>query len=60
MILCIIIKKLLTINKSGFCVIKKNKINEWNNRLIALKNTIRYWLNPENKTVEIIQLFYNS
>lgn len=50
------------INKKGFCVIKKNKTEEWLTRLNCLENQIVYWLNPSNKTdktVEIIQLFYD-
>lgn len=46
----------------GFCVIKKNKMKEWNERLSSLKSQIDYWINPENrtdKTIEIIQLFYD-
>ncbi len=50
-------------NKSGICVIKKMKKKEWNERLEALENQINYWINPENKTnktIETIQLFYDS
>ena len=46
----------------GFCVVKKNKQKEWNERLSSLKSQIDYWINPENKTdktLEIIQLFYD-
>ena len=46
----------------GFCVVKKNKQKEWNERLLSLKSQIDYWINPENKTektIEIIQLFYD-
>ena len=48
------------INGNGICVVKNLK--EWLQRLSILKEHIRYWLNPlnkTNKTVEIIQLFYN-
>ncbi len=51
------------IGKSGVCSIKKNKKNEWGERLQTLENQISYWLTPENqtnKTVEIIQLFYDE
>jgi hypothetical protein len=51
------------IGKSGLCTIKKTKKNEWEERLKTLENQISYWLNPENqtnKTVEIIQLFYDE
>ena len=50
-------------NGNGICVVKKSKIREWQERLDALKQQIDYWLHPENKTnktVEIIQLFYNE
>jgi hypothetical protein len=47
-------------NKNGICVIKKTKKDEWNNRLTILENQINYWIqNTTNKTVEIIQLFYD-
>lgn len=51
-----------SLDGKGFCVIKKNKQKEWNDRLSSLKSQIDYWINPENKTdktVEIIQLFYD-
>lgn len=35
-----------SINTKGLCVIKKNKQQEWNNRLNTLKTKISYWLNP--------------
>lgn len=48
------------INSNGNCVIKKNKINEWNNRLNSLKEQIDYWINNKtDKTIETIQLFYD-
>jgi len=46
----------------GICVIKKSKQNEWTQRLTALEEQIKYWINPANrtnKTIEIIQLFYD-
>jgi hypothetical protein len=51
------------INNKGFCVIKKKKRIEWNNRLKVLKTHLDYWTNPENesnKTLEIIYLYYNE
>ena len=51
------------INKNGICTIKKTKIKEWNNRLNVLKEHITYWtdeINKTDKTVEIIQLFYDN
>ena len=52
-----------TTQKTGILKIKSNKINEWTERLVILKETIEYWSNEENKTektVEVIQLFYNQ
>jgi hypothetical protein len=49
-------------DKKGICVVKKSKKSEWSQRLNALEEQIKYWLNPENgtnKTIEIIQLFYD-
>jgi len=44
-------------NKWGVLTISKQK--EWRNRLVTLKNEIRYWVeNKTEKTVEIIQLFF--
>ena len=51
------------INCNGVCDIKKSKKNEWNDRLNSLSSQIEYWLNPKNvtdKTVEVIQLFYDE
>ena len=51
------------INKHGIYQINKKKINEWNDRLKNLKDTIEYWCNQEHKidkTIEIIQLYYNQ
>lgn len=44
-------------------MIKKNKQQEWNDRLNTLKTKISYWLNPENKsnkTIHIEKLFYDE
>jgi len=49
-------------NKHGICLVKKSKTVEWTHRLTILKDTIKYWADPKNvtdKTVEIIQLFYD-
>jgi len=49
-------------NKKGIAVIKKSKKDEWSQRLKSLENQIDYWINPlnnTNKTIEIIQLFYD-
>lgn len=49
--------------KDGMLIIKKNKENEWKERLRILEQEIDYWIRPENttnKTVEIIHLFYDK
>jgi hypothetical protein len=49
--------------KQGVCVVKKTKQKEWTERLTTLEQQIDYWVNPDNmtdKTIEIIQLFYNN
>lgn len=51
------------INKNGICVVKKNKKKEWEERLETLREDINYWTNPNNitnKTIEIIQLYYDT
>jgi hypothetical protein len=50
------------LDKKGISIIKKLKKNEWTERLNILETQINYWINPDNKTnktVEIIQLFYD-
>lgn len=50
-----------TIDKRGICKLKSQKINEWTERLKVLKEQIEYWIdNKTEKTVEIVELFYNS
>ena len=49
-------------NNKGICVVKKSKQNEWKQRLNVLETQITYWIQPNNstnKTIEIIQLFYD-
>lgn len=51
------------LNKLGLFTIKKTKQNEWIERLSTLKEQIDYWCDPINKTektVEVIQLFYDQ
>ena len=51
------------LNGKGICVVKKSKKDEWEKRLNTLEEQINYWINPENKTdktIEIIQLFYDN
>ena len=50
-------------DKNGIFVVKKSKKNEWNQRLNVLEEHINYWIDPQNitnKTVEVIQLFYDE
>jgi hypothetical protein len=50
-------------NKKGICVVKKTKNNEWSERLNVMEQHINYWINPSNKTnktIEIIQLYYDN
>ena len=49
--------------KTGIMAINKTKEIEWNDRLKCLKNQIDYWCKPTNltnKTIEIIQLYYDE
>ena len=47
-------------NNKGICVVKKSKEKEWSERLKSLENQINYWIdNKTDKTIEIIQLFYD-
>ena len=42
--------------------LKNSKKEEWEQRLNALEEQIKYWINPTsmtNKTIETIQLFYD-
>ena len=50
------------INGHGICVVKKTKKKEWSHRLEVLEEQINYWINPLNKTdktIEVVQLFYD-
>ena len=41
--------------------LKITNTNKWNTRLNSLKNQIDYWnKNETNKTIEIIQLYYDE
>ena len=55
-----VISSCWTYNKKGLCVIKKSKENEWLQRLKVLEEQINYWIKFENKTIEIIELFYDK
>ena len=58
----IVVNSCWGLNNKGICVVKKSKNNEWIQRLNTLKEQLNYWINPDNitnKTIEIIQLFYD-
>jgi len=51
-----------SLNKLGICTVKRSKVKVWNERLDALNAQITYWCQPDNKTnktVEIVQMFYD-
>jgi hypothetical protein len=51
------------INSQGICTVKKNKKKEWSQRLNILEEHTSYWIDPvnkTNKTIEVIQLFYDN
>jgi hypothetical protein len=51
------------IGNKGICIIPNNKKKEWEERLTKLKNEILYWINPENKIknlLEVIYLFFDK
>jgi hypothetical protein len=48
------------LDKNGLAVVKKSKTDEWATRMKALRDEIEYWtMNTTEKTVEIVQLFYD-
>jgi hypothetical protein len=48
-------------DKTGMLIVAKTKEKEWNSRIESLKSQIQYWSeNITNKTVEVIQLFFDS
>ena len=49
--------------KTGIDTVTKEKKDEWESRLKCLKNQVKYWINPKNKTdkmIETIQLYYDD
>ena len=47
------------VNKLGIMTIKKNKKNEWEERIRSLHDQIQYWIdNVPEKLIETVQLFY--
>jgi transcriptional regulator CtsR len=48
-------------NKQGVIQITKIRMSEWEERINILNQQIQYWIdNKTNKTIEIIQLFYDN
>jgi len=55
----VLIKSCWRLNKIGVMQIIKTKQTEWEERMVALKQQIQYWIdNPSEKTIEIVELFY--
>jgi hypothetical protein len=49
-----------SINGNGICIVSKSKKDEWIERLNVLVEQTNYWINNKtNKTIEIIQMFYD-
>lgn len=51
------------INNKGLCTVKKTYQKEWQERLNILKEKINFWLNPKNKTQDLIlmeHLFFDK
>lgn len=54
------VKSCWKLNGKGIMGITKSKQKEWDLRLENLKTQVQYWIeNPTEKTVEVIQLYYN-
>ena len=48
-------------NKQGVIQIMKTRMTEWEERINILNEQIQYWIdNKSNKTIEIIELFYDN
>ena len=55
------VKSCWTVNSKGLCTINRKQIKDWEARLTALVDQIRYWsVHKTDKTIEIIQLFYDT
>ena len=57
------IKSCWKANNKGILQLQKNKIEEWNHRLISLKEQIEYWCQEEHrteKTIEVIPLYFDE
>jgi len=51
------------LNTKGICVVNSLRKKEWDERLKALEEQIKYWTDASNKTektIEVIQLFYDT
>ena len=49
-----------SINGNGICIVSKLKKDKWLERLNVLVEQTNYWINNRtNKTIEIVQLFYD-
>ena len=49
------------INEAGVCAVKKTKVREWEGRLRALGEQIKYWaVNRTTKSIEVVQLFFDE
>ena len=57
------VKSCWSTNGYGINIVSQNCKNDWESRLEKLKDQIEYWTTPENKTdktVEVVQLYYNQ
>ena len=55
------VKSCWTVNSKGLCTINLKQIKDWESRLTALVDQIRYRsVHKTDKTIEIIQLFYDT
>lgn len=51
-----------TLNNLGICIIKKDKENEWKERLNSIKTLVEFYLNINNKieqTIKVENLYYD-
>jgi hypothetical protein len=49
------------INKEGICILKKDKINEWNQRVLTLKYRIEHWINNiPDKHITIEKIYFDG
>jgi hypothetical protein len=58
-----VVKSCWGLNNKGLCIVKKAKQPEWAYRLNTLAQQITYWSDPNNrtnKTIEVVQLFYDN